>query len=76
MDQDLINWVLAGLMSVFGWLGKTLWDAVDSLKKDIKKIEVDLPSFYVQKDELKEKFDKLESMLERIYDKLDTKVDK
>lgn len=76
MDQDLINYILAGVTGILGWLGKTLWDAVDNLKNDLKKIEVDLPSYYVRKDELEVRFDKLETMLSKIYDKLETKADK
>lgn len=76
MDQDLFNYILAGVTGILGWLGKTLWDAVENLKNDLKKIEVDLPSYYVRKDELEVRFDKLETMLSKIYDKLETKADK
>lgn len=76
MEQTLVNWILGILMAILGWLGKTVWDAVNALKKDIQKIEIELPSYYVKKDELQLKFDKFESMLNKILDKLDTKADK
>lgn len=76
MEQDLFNWLLGGATAVLGWLGKTLWDAVQQLKEDVKKIEVELPSHYVRKDELEAKLDKVEAMLNKIYDKLETKADK
>ena len=76
MEQDLFNWLLAGATGILGWLGKTLWDAVQELKNDVKKIEVELPSHYVRKDELEAKLDKVEAMLNKIYDKLETKADK
>ena len=76
MDQDLFNWVLGVGMTLLGWIGKTLWDAVAALKEDITRVEVDLPTSYVRKDELQTKLERLETMLVRIYDKLETKVDK
>jgi hypothetical protein len=76
MDQDLLNLIFGAVMGVFGWLGKTIWEAVDSLKRDIKKIEVDLPTSYVRKDDMESRFDKIEAMLERLFSKLDSKVDK
>lgn len=76
MEQEFINWIFGAVMTLLGWLGRTLWDAVDNLKKDVKDIEVNLPSHYVRKDELEVRFDKIEIMLNRIFEKLDTKADK
>lgn len=76
MEQDLINLILSSIMAVLGWFGKTVWDAVQELKKDLKDIEVELPTYYVRKDELENRMDKIESMLSKIYDKLETKADK
>lgn len=74
--QTLYNFVIGGILGVIGWFARQLWDAVQDMKSDIKAIEIDLPTHYVRKDELKERFDKLESMLGRIFEKLDSKVDK
>lgn len=75
-NQDLIN-VLGGiLLAVLGWLSRQLWDAVQELKRDVQKIEIDLPTHYTKKDEMEIRFDKLEAMLERIFSKLDSKQDK
>jgi chaperonin cofactor prefoldin len=76
MEQDLINLVLGAVMACLGWFGKTVWDAVQELKKDLKTMEVDLPTYYVRKDELENRMDKIEAMLSKIYDKLETKADK
>ena len=76
MEQDLFNWLLGAAMTILGWIGKTLWDAGQELKADLKDIEVELPSHYVRKDELEVKLDKVEAMLNKIYDKLETKADK
>ncbi len=74
--QTLINIIIGTVLSVIGWFARQLWDAVQSLKEDMKAIEVELPTHYLRKDEFESRLDKIESMLERIFDKLDAKVDK
>ena len=66
-SQTLIN---------VGWFARQLWDAVQQLKQDMKDLEVDLPTHYLRRDEFESKLDKIEAMLERIFDKLDAKADK
>jgi hypothetical protein len=46
------------------------------MKADIKNIEITLPSHYARKDDIQSRFDKVEVMLEKIFDKLDLKQDK
>jgi len=76
MDQEIINLIIGSVLAVLGWFARQLWDAVQKLKEDMKQIEVDLPTHYVRKDELEVRFDKIESMLNRIFEKLDSKADK
>ena len=74
--QDIVNVIIGSVLSVLGWFARQLWDAVQELKHDMKDLEVDLPTHYVRKEDLDARFDKFESMLTRIYDKLENKVDK
>lgn len=74
--QIVINLVGGAIVATTGWFARELWAAVQNLKDDIQKIEVDLPTNYVRKVDLEAKFDKLEATLQRILDKLDLKVDK
>ena len=76
MEQDLFNYIVGGLLALLGWLGRTLWDAVNNLKNDIKNIEVELPTNYVKKSELDNRLHKIEMVLDKILDKLESKVDK
>jgi hypothetical protein len=76
MEQSLVNYLIGGCLTILGWFGKTLWDAVASLKDDLKRIEVDLPSSYVKKTELDNRLDKIETILDKIFDRLEAKVDK
>jgi chaperonin cofactor prefoldin len=72
----IINIVLGVCLSVGGWFVRQMWDAVQNLKEDIQRIEVELPTSYVRKSDLDVRLDKLELLLDRIFEKLDTKVDK
>jgi hypothetical protein len=49
---------------------------VKALKADIKAIEIDLPKNYVSKTDIESRFDKIDATLERLFDRLDNKVDK
>jgi hypothetical protein len=74
--QYLINICIGAALSVMGWFARQLWDSVQKLKDDIQHIEIDLPTNYVKKTELESQYNKIEAMLEKIFDKLDKKVDK
>lgn len=74
--QNLINIIGGTVLSVLGWFARQLWDAVQDLKRDVKSIEVDLPTFYVRKEDLESRLDRLEVVLNRIFEKLDHKADK
>jgi len=74
--QYLFNLVGGAFMLGVGWWCRQIWDSVQNLKKDVQDIEVALPTNYVRKIDLDAKFDKLESTLQRILDKLDQKADK
>ena len=76
MEQSFLNYIFGGVIALLGWFGRTLWDAVQKLKDDLKDIEVDLPSTYVKKTELDNRLQKIETMLDKIFDKLESKVDK
>ena len=79
----IINLLVGSGLGVLGWFARQLWDAVERLKSDVKSIEICLPSNYVRKQDMSDlkhdmeaRFDKLESMLARIFEKLDQKQDK
>lgn len=75
-DQQIINIIIGVVLSVLGWFARQLWDAVQDLKKDVKQIEVDLPTHYVRKEDLDVRLDRLEAALNRIFERLDHKADK
>ena len=75
-DQQIINVIIGVVLSVLGWFARQLWDAVQDLKKDVKQIEVNLPTHYVRKEDLESRLDRIELSLNRIFEKLDNKADK
>lgn len=74
--QTTINLAIGATLSVIGWFARQLWEAVKQLQVDMHQIEIDLPSSYVKRVDIDTRLDKLEAILERIFDKLDKKVDK
>lgn len=74
--QNVINLAGGVLIAAVGWWCREIWDSIKALKEDLKRIEVDLPNRYMQKSEINPRLDKIDTVLERIFDKLDNKMDK
>jgi hypothetical protein len=74
--QPLLNILFGASLAVIGWFARQLWDATQSLKKDVSDLELSVSENYVKKIDINSRFDKIEVILEKIFDKLDTKVDK
>jgi hypothetical protein len=77
MEAQFVINILGGIVIAgIGWAARELWAAVKSLRDDVKRIEVALPTNYVQRNDLDTRMKHIEDMFQRIYDKLDTKADK
>ena len=74
--QSIFNLIGGAILVAVGWWCKEIWDSVKALAKDVKAIEVDLPTNYVRKVDIDARLDKIDNVLERIFDKLDEKADK
>ena len=74
--QTLINIGAGTFLTAIGWFCREIWDSVQKLKDDVKQIEIDLPSNYVKKDEIKDRFDRIELLLDKLFEKLENKADK
>ena len=74
--QPMFNFIGGAILVAVGWWCKEIWDSVKALKEDIKSIEIDLPKNYVIKVDIESRLDKIDATLERIFDKLEHKVDK
>jgi cobalamin biosynthesis Co2+ chelatase CbiK len=74
--QSLANIFIGAVLAVGGWFCKSLFDAVEALKKDVSNLEVSLPKTYILKDDYKSDMSEIKAMLKQIYDKLENKQDK
>ena len=81
--QNLINIAGGAALAVVGWFARQLWDSVKELKSDIASLRLHVSEAYVKKSEVEtlrgemdKRFDRLEQMIARLYDKIDSKVDK
>ena len=81
--QIIINIGAGGLLTVGGWFARQLWDSVKELKADIGDLRLHVSETYVKKSEMEtleaqmdKRFDRVELLLDRLYEKLDSKVDK
>jgi antirestriction protein len=76
MTQDMINAGIGIVGTVFGWVLRTIWNAVTTLQADLKEIERELHTSYVSKDDYRQDILEVKDILKQIFDKLDKKADK
>jgi hypothetical protein len=74
--QAMFNFIGGAVLVAVGWWCKEIWDSVKKLKDELKAIEIDLPKNYVSKADIENRFDKIDATLERLFDRLNEKVDK
>jgi len=74
--QTAINLVGGSILAIVGWVARQLYQSIRDLQRDIKGIEVSLPTNYVQKTEFNSSLKEIKEMLNKIFDKLDDKADK
>ena len=67
---------LMAAMAVSGWFMRMLWSVSQSLKEDLSNLRVSLPKDYIRREDYREDLARIHELLEKIYDKLDKKVDK
>ena len=74
--QMFINLTAGAFLSILGWFARVIYDSVETLKNDVNAIRIDLPQNYVRKIDLDTRLTRIESILDKIFDKLDQKADK
>ena len=75
-NQSILNLLFSSTGLVLGWFLRELWAAVKELKADLAKLREELPTHYVAKDDYRQDVRELKEMLNKLFDKLDTKSDK
>jgi threonine/homoserine/homoserine lactone efflux protein len=74
--QSLFNIVVTAGVALIGWLAREMWGAIKELRKDIHKIEIELPSAYIRRDEFSEGIKEIKDICRQIFDRLENKADK
>jgi len=74
--QPLINAALGVILAGVGWFARQIWEAVKELREDLHRIEVDLPSTYVKRVDYAQDLIEIKALLQKIFDRLEQKVDK
>jgi uncharacterized UPF0160 family protein len=75
-SQSILNIVLSSASLVLGWFLREMWAAVKELKSDLAKLREELPKDYVARDDYRQDIREFKEMLNKLFDRLDTKVDK
>lgn len=83
MEQDFLNWIFGIANLVIGFILKVIWDSYKELKKTdssladkVNKIEVLVAGQYVKRDDFDRVANAIFAKLDKISDKLDSKMDK
>lgn len=74
--QTLINGLFAVVGSLGGFVLKTCWDAMTSMRRDLVSLQESISRNYVRRDDFRDHAQRVETVLDRIEAKLDNKADK
>lgn len=75
MQWDAILQIIgAFVLAVGGWFMRELWGAVKELRTDLAALRADIPKEYVSKEDYRNDLGRIHELLDKIYDKLDTKA--
>lgn len=74
--QSVINLIGGAILAGIGWFARQIWEAVKELRSDLHELEVNLPSHYVKRVDYAADLVEIKSLLQKIFDKLDQKMDK
>ena len=81
--QIIINIGAGGLLTIGGWFARQLWDSVKELRKEMSDMRLHVSDQYVKKSEVEgfradmdKRFDRIELLFDKMFERLDGKVDK
>ena len=70
------NIAVTALFGLVGYVVKSIKDDITKIKTDVHNVELDVSKNYVLRSEHQKSMDRIIDTLERIEDKIDTKMDK
>lgn len=76
MPQDFVNIILGVAGAAMGWMLKVVWESIKELQQDAQRLEREVHTRYVSKDDYKTDIQELKDMLKAIFERLERKADK
>ena len=73
--KSLLEMGLWVIVATMGWFLRELWGAVKELRADLHKIEVDLPSNYVKREDFTDEMSKLRQEIRQDFQIAFKKID-
>jgi hypothetical protein len=74
--QTIINVIAGAILTVLGWFAREIWGAIKELQRDMRVIEINLPTNYVKKEDFSKSLTEIKDLCDKIFDKLDKLNDK
>jgi len=74
--QTIINVIAGAILTVLGWFAREIWGAIKELQRDMREIEINLPTNYVKKEDFSKSLTEIKELCDKIFDKLDKLNDK
>lgn len=74
--QSAFNIAAAMLGGIGGWLMKSLWSAVERMRRDLAEMERSMHSEFLRKDDFNIVIVRIETKLDRIVERLEDKADR
>ncbi len=81
--QEIINTFIGAALAAIGWVARILYESLNKLRQDVDTHKLHVSETYVKKSEVEslrlemdKRFDRIEQMIARLYDKIDAKADK
>ena len=69
--QSIVNVAGGIILTGMGWFARQLWDAVKELREDLHRLETNLPSTYLRRDEFRDGIKEIKDILNEIFRKID-----
>ena len=76
MPQDFVNIIIVVAGADMGWMLKVVWESIKELQQDTQRLEREVHTRYVSKDDYRTDIQELKDMLKAIFERLDRKADK
>ena len=74
--QTIINVIAGAILTILGWFAREIWGAIKELQRDMREIEINLPTNYVKKEDFSKSLTEIKDLCDKIFDKLDKLNDK